>query len=109
MLPSLSILKPVCDELSADMDVNLPQLSITCIHEFVRQICGDHDDLPGVRLQCGRAYREGRSAFLDDEDLLVGMPMQPNMAPGRHVHPDKRDLRTLILGTFEFVSVPIER
>jgi len=81
-IPSRSVLKPVCDELLADVDVNLPQLSITRIHELVGNIRGDNDDLSCVRFKRGGADCEGRHAFLDDENLLVGMLMQPYGTPG---------------------------
>ncbi len=88
-IASRSILKPVCDELSAGMDVNLPQLSITRIHELMGNARGYNDDLACVRFKRGGAYRESNRAFLYDENFLIGMLMQPYSAPGRHVNPNK--------------------
>lgn len=64
------------------MNVNLLQLSITHVHELVRCVCGDDDDLACVRFERSGVYREGSDTFLYDENLLVGMLMQPYRAPG---------------------------
>ena len=39
------VIKPVCDELFTDVNINLPELSITVVHEFMRHIRRDNNDL----------------------------------------------------------------
>jgi len=103
------VLEPVCDEPLGDVNVNLPQLSITRIHELVRQVRGDNDDLSCVRFKRGGADREGGRAFLYDENLLVGMLVQAYHTSWRHVYPDKRNFGILVLDTLELIGTPITR
>jgi len=64
IVASRSVLKPVCNKLTVDMNVNLLQLSITHVHELVRCVCGDDDDLACVRFERSGVYREGSDTFL---------------------------------------------
>ena len=55
------------------MDIDLFKLFITQIPELMWNVCRDHNDLPGTRIQRDRADREGRLPLLYDKDLFVGM------------------------------------
>ena len=65
--------------------------------------------MPGVCLQGGRANGEGTHTLLYDENLLVGMLMQPDVAFRWHIYPYKRNLSILMLGSDELIGIPIVR
>ena len=84
-----SIFKPSGDKLRAGMDIDLLELFVTQIHELMRNIGRDDNDLPAMCIQRGRTDCKGRHTFLYDKDLFVGMLVQSYRATGRHVNPDK--------------------
>ena len=100
-----SILKPVRNEFLIDVYINLPQLSITQIHEFMRHVRRDNNDLACNYFKCSSITCESRYAFLDDKYLFVGMLMQTHSTTRRHIHPNKRDLGILMLETLELIRV----
>ena len=103
----LSVFKPVGDELFTDVDIDLPELPITVVHKFMRHIRRDNNDLARNGFQHSGTNRKGGYAFLNNKDLFVRMLMQADNPSWRHVHPNKRNLRILIMKTLEFISIPI--
>src|SRR6266508_228569 len=91
------------------MDINLLQLFITQIHELMRHIGCDNDNLPGVCLKGGKANGERTHTFLYDENLFVGMLVQPYVASGWHIYPYERNLSILMLRSYEFIGIPVAR
>jgi len=104
-----SILKPVCDELPINVNVNLLQLSITVVREFVRHIRGDNNDLACNCLEGSGINCESRYTFLNNKDLFVRMLMQSDNPSWRHIHPNKRDFAIFIIKALKFISVPVSR
>src|SRR5215216_2951134 len=73
----------------------------------MRRIGWDNDNLPGVCFKRGRANGKGTHTFLNDENLFVGMLVQPYAASRRHIYPYERNLSILMLRSYEFIGVPI--
>ncbi len=63
--------------------------------------------MPCLNLKRGRANRKGNQSLLDDKDLLIGMFMQPNPIPWRHVHPNKRKVGISMLVSLELIGIPV--
>src|SRR5262249_19461448 len=61
--------------------------------------------LPRRGFQGGRAYREGRRAFLDEKDLLIGMLVQFGTVSRRHIHHDHTDAGVSMLVALELIGV----
>src|SRR5687768_7483194 len=59
--------KPLGDEMRIHVAVNLPQLSISGIHERMRYIRRHNHDLPGMRFKDAGTNSKGDNAFLYDE------------------------------------------
>jgi hypothetical protein len=78
------VLKPVRDELPIYMDIDLSEWSVTQIHELVRRIRRDNNDLACVRFQRSGSNGEGGDASLYDKDFLVGMLVKSYTTAGRH-------------------------
>src|SRR3712207_5860000 len=65
--------------------------------ELVRGAARDHDDVAGRRLD--RALTDGEEdvALLDDERLLVGVPVQLRTGAGPVVAEEERDRRAVLV------------
>ena len=50
-LPLALLLKPIGDNFPVNMDVNLSQLLVAVVNEFMRCFTWNNDDLPGMCLE----------------------------------------------------------
>ncbi len=64
------------------MDIDLLELLVTRVHEFMRCFGRDDDNLPGFPNQDSRTDRKSCLAFLNDENLQVRMLVQPYASVG---------------------------
>jgi hypothetical protein len=88
--------KPLRDELSANMDVYLPERSLTRIDKFVRRTGWHNHNLHGLDLKSGRADHIRGSAFQYNKDLFVGMRMQAGSTSGWHINQYERNIGMLV-------------
>jgi hypothetical protein len=100
-------LKPLRDELSANMDVYLPERSLTRIDKLVRRTGWHNHNLHGLDLKGGRVDQVRGSAFLYNNDLFVGMRMQAGSTSGWHINQYERKIGMLVWIPFKLVGVPI--
>lgn len=63
-------------EMLADMNVGCFQTPGPQIDEFVRYVCGTEDDLSFCRLNLFIADNEQSFPLADDENLVIGVPVQ---------------------------------
>jgi len=99
--------EPVRDELPVDVNIDLFELAVAFVHEFMRHFCRDDDHLPGMGFQGFGSHCKSGNAFLYDENFFVGMFVQADNATGRHVHPDEGEFGVLIPKSFELIGIPI--
>jgi len=104
---SCLLLEPVCDEFLVDVNIDLFELAVAFVHEFMRHFCRDDDDLPGMGFQGLGSHRKSGNTFLYDENLFVGMFVQADRAARRHVYPDEGDFAVVIPKSFELIGIPI--
>ena len=86
-----SVFEPHGDEPFACVNIHLPQLSCTGVHELVGHAGRHYHDLPAPRLYLLVSSREGDVALLHHEDFLVGVPVQPRAAARRRIYNDEGD------------------
>lgn len=84
------------------------QMLVTGVHETVGGPGRGDDDVSRQRFQLGGLEREGHLAGLDDEDLLVRVPMQLGASTRRSVHEDDRQAGTVV-DTLELVVMQLAR
>lgn len=84
------------------MDVELLQLSVTCIHELVGDCCRDNNNLFCTNLKRGWSDGEDSYSFEHDKDFLIRMLMQADFAARRHVNPDKGNRRVEMMESLKF-------
>lgn len=86
-----SVFEPLGDELFAGVDVYLPQLSLAAIDKLVWRVWRNNDDLTRRSLQRFGANHIAAATFQHDNDLFIGMFMQPWAVPWGLINPDERD------------------
>src|SRR3984893_6146910 len=76
------LFEPFSDERRARVDIDLAEPSTSGVHELVSDARSHHHDLSGASLQRDRADSECRLALEDDDDLVIGMPVQSRPLTG---------------------------
>jgi hypothetical protein len=102
------LLKPVGNEFRVRVDVDLAQWGFSNVRETVRRACRDRDYVSGADLKFFVVNRAPSPAFLHNDDLVIIMRMEWNLAARRCV--DKKDrVRHAMLLADEFVCDITER
>jgi hypothetical protein len=82
-------LKPVGDKFRIRVDVDLAQLGFSNVGEAVRRARRNRDNVSGPDFKFSIANRAPGPAFLNNDYLVIIMPVKWNFASGRCV--DKKD------------------
>src|SRR5215210_5567065 len=106
--PSLPF-EPLGDHAVAGVDVHVPGPPGPGVDVAVGRTCGHDQDLACFRLERGVAHGEDDLALLNDEDLRVGMGVEPRPAPGWRVHEEERDFRAAVQVPLEPAGGPAAR
>jgi hypothetical protein len=82
-------LKPVGDKFRIRVDVDLAQLGFSNVGEAVRRACRNRDNVSGSDFKFSIANRAPGPAFLNNNYLVIIMPVKWNFASRRCI--DKKD------------------
>src|SRR4029434_7283246 len=90
-------LKPVRDKFRIRVDVDLPQLGFSNVGEAVRRACRNRDNVSGSDFKFSIANRAPSPAFLNNDYLVIIMPVKWNFASRRRADTQNRVTHAIVL------------